>query len=66
MKQLLVHIGRIDGPMKYLPETLAAIRSGGTYRRSMPRVLGGSQGDGRFLMSEAPLYGTYKTVKVGF
>ena len=30
----------------------------GPYRRSMHRVLGGSQGGGRFLMSEAPLYRT--------
>jgi len=27
----------------------------GPYRRPMPRVLGGSQGGGRFLMSEVPL-----------
>ena len=28
----------------------------GTYRRPMPRVLGGSWGGGRFLMGEVPLY----------
>ena len=28
----------------------------GPYCRPMPRVLGGSQGGGRFLMSEVPLY----------
>ena len=28
----------------------------GTYRRPMPRVLGGSKGGGRFLMGEVPLY----------
>ena len=28
----------------------------GPYRRPMPRVLGGFQGGGRFLMSEVPLY----------
>ena len=27
----------------------------GPYRRLRPRVLGGSQGDGRFLMGEVPL-----------
>ena len=27
----------------------------GPYRRPMPRVLGGFQGGGRFVMSEAPL-----------
>ena len=27
----------------------------GPYRRPMPRVLGGSQGGGRFLMGEVPL-----------
>jgi hypothetical protein len=29
----------------------------GPYRRHMLRVLGGSQGDGRFLMGEVPLCG---------
>ena len=29
----------------------------GPYRRPVPRVLGGSQGGGRFLMSEVPLQG---------
>ena len=29
----------------------------GPYRRPMPRVLGGSEGVGRFLMSKVPLYG---------
>ena len=28
----------------------------GPYRRPIPRVLGGSEGDGRFLMSEVALY----------
>ena len=28
----------------------------GPYRRPTPRVLGGSQGGGRFLMGEVPLY----------
>ena len=28
----------------------------GPYRRPIPRVLGGSKGGGRFLISEAPLY----------
>ena len=28
----------------------------GPYRRSMPKVVGGSRGEGRFLMSEVPLY----------
>ena len=28
----------------------------GPYRRLMPRVLGGSEGGGRFLVSEVPLY----------
>ena len=28
----------------------------GPYRRSMPRVLGGSWGGGRFLVSKVPLY----------
>ena len=28
----------------------------GPYSRAMPRVLGGSQGGGRFLMGEIPLY----------
>ena len=28
----------------------------GLYRRPLPRVLGGSQGAGRFLMGEVPLY----------
>ena len=28
----------------------------GTYRRSMPKVLRGSQGGGRFLTGEVPLY----------
>ena len=28
----------------------------GPYRRPMPRVLGGSQGVGRFLIGEVPLY----------
>ena len=28
----------------------------GPYRRPMPRVLGGSEGGGRFLMGEIPLY----------
>jgi hypothetical protein len=28
----------------------------GPYRRPMPRVLGGSQGGGRFLMGEIPLH----------
>ena len=28
----------------------------GPYRRPIPRVLGGSQGGGRFLMGEVPLY----------
>ena len=28
----------------------------GPYRRSMPRVLGGSQGGGRFPVGEVPLY----------
>ena len=31
----------------------------GPYRRPMPRVLGGSWGDGRFHMGEAPLYMTW-------
>ena len=30
----------------------------GPYCRPMPRVLGGSEGGGRFLMSEVPLYMT--------
>ena len=30
----------------------------GPYRRPMPRVLGGSQGVVRFIMSKVPLYGT--------
>ena len=29
----------------------------GPYRRPMPRVLGGAQGGGRYLMNEVPLYG---------
>ena len=28
----------------------------GPYHRPLPRVLGGSQGGGRFLMGEVPLY----------
>jgi hypothetical protein len=32
----------------------------GPYRRPMPRVLGGSLGGGRFLMSEVPLYLAHK------
>ena len=30
----------------------------GSYHRPMPRVLGGAQGGGRFLMGEVPLYST--------
>ena len=30
----------------------------GPYRRPMPRILGGSEGGGRFLMGEVPLYRT--------
>ena len=29
----------------------------GPYSRTMPRALWGAYGDGRFLMSEVPLYG---------
>ena len=31
----------------------------GPFCRPMPQVLGGSEGSGRFLISEAPLYGKF-------
>ena len=34
----------------------------GPYSMPMPGILGGTQGVGRFLMGEVPLYGTYTTV----
>ena len=41
----------------YRSTSLTRIRTHlGPYRRPMPRVLGGSQGVGRFLMGEVPLY----------
>ena len=44
-------------PGPYRGTSLIRIRTPlGPYRRPMPRVLGGSQGGGRFLMGEVPLH----------
>ena len=52
-------LGRgVVGTLTYRVTSLARKRTPlGPYRRPMPRVLGGSWGDGRFLMGEVPLYG---------
>ena len=60
-KQLLA-IGTEEGevplhPRPYRGTSLIRKRTPlGPYRRLMPRVLGGSWGGGRFLMSEVPMY----------
>jgi len=55
------HRGRLGhlhgGAAPYRGTSLIRKRSPlGPYRRAIPRVLGGSEGGGRFLMGEVPLY----------
>ena len=58
-RQALSTLGSTYGSEQYRGASLIKERlPAGPYREPMPRVLGGSQRGGRFLVGKVPLYGS--------